>query len=628
MRRPPALRRSRRLAVVLLALTTALACDDGAEKDGDPPGASDAEPPTPQVECPPAPDRGPLPECPPPDGGPADPTPELIPEGQTAEAAAAVLDAHCEEAIGPARVEEVAPGLYVAIGYDLANTILLQTPAGNVIIDAGMSPARSEVTRAALDEVAPGPVAAIIYTHGHIDHIGGATIWAEADTPIWGTAPLSGNVVASYGAFSEAETARGSRQFGRDVELDFMPCSALGRRVDVDAARSTGTLLPTDTFEDQVTLDFDGISVELHAAPGETTDQLFVYVPHLDALMPGDNYYLTFPNLYTIRGTKPRPVDGWIDSLDAMRRIDPELLIPSHTVPVEGRAEIRAALQAYRDGIAWVRDQVVRGANAGLDVDTIAASAALPPHLAEARPLLELYGQVDWSARAIYSNRLGWFDGRTTTLYPPAEPLRREVDLMGGSARVLAVARQALDGDDPRWAGHLLDKLRRAGIDDPQIDAMRAEAWAALAARVPNSNGRGWLATRSAALATGEVRPEAELELNERLLDRLPMEAVFVVMPARLNLVAAGDRHEAIRIDTRDAEPRVFTLVLRRGVLEVTEGEPLPGTPAPSATLQIDTPTFVRLALGQLPAAEALAEGLLEVDDLGAALGFLALFQQ
>lgn len=46
--------------------------------------------------------------------------------------------------------------------------------------------------------------------------------------------------------------------------------------------------------------------IHLIEAHGETHDQLFVWLPRNRVLLPGDNYYRAFPNLYTIRGTSPR----------------------------------------------------------------------------------------------------------------------------------------------------------------------------------------------------------------------------------------------------------------------------------------------------------------------------------
>ncbi|MCA9541433.1 MAG: MBL fold metallo-hydrolase, partial [Myxococcales bacterium] len=401
-----------------------LACDDGD-------GASASADAT---RCA---DAGSMPDRAVPDAAPvvdaAPPGPVDIDAGPDPTDVARRLAEHCEAHVGPARVEEVAPDLFVAIGYDLANTILLRTADGNVIVDAGMSPARARATRAALDEVAPGPVAAVIYTHSHVDHLGGASVWVDDGTPVFATEALLGNLVGQYGAFAQAESARGRLQFGQGVPEDLLPCSALGRRADVDAARNSGARLPTETFTGHRALDFGGVAVELFEAPGETEDQLFVWIPHLDALLPGDNYYAAFPNLYTLRGTTPRPVDGWLRSLDAMRRLDPAVLAPSHTAPLLGRPAIREALTGYRDGIQWVRDAVVRGANAGLPLDAIVARAALPAHLAAEPALAELYGQVDWSARALYGNHLGWFDGREATLYPPRHVIAREIALMGGA---------------------------------------------------------------------------------------------------------------------------------------------------------------------------------------------------
>ncbi|MEZ4464649.1 MAG: alkyl sulfatase dimerization domain-containing protein [bacterium] len=56
--------------------------------------------------------------------------------------------------------------------------------------------------------------------------------------------------------------------------------------------------------------------------------------------------------------------------------------------------------------------------------------------------LAELYGQVDWSVRALYDGALGWFDGRAERLYPSVDA--REIELMGGAAAVTATARAAL----------------------------------------------------------------------------------------------------------------------------------------------------------------------------------------
>ncbi len=536
----------------------------------------------------------------------------------------ASLVAHCEEAIGAPRVEEVSPGVFLAIGWDLANTVLIQTDAGRVVIDAGMSPARAGVVREALDAVSQGPILAVIYTHSHIDHVGGASVWVEEGTEIWATDAFTGHFFTQYSVLLPAQSARGAHQFGVDVPDAALPCSALGRRADLTAALENGARLPTHTFSDAQTLTLGGRTLQLIEAHGETHDQLLVWLPDAGVLLPGDNWYRAYPNLYTLRGTRPRPVDDWIASLDGMRRLDPEILLPSHTAPVIGRAAVREELRDYRDGIQWVRDTVVRGANAGDDLDAITAAAALPPHLAAVPALGELYGQVDWSARAIYTNELGWFDEHPEALYPlpPDDEARRMIALMGGAEAVLAEARAA---DDPRWALRLLALLDAAGQPQPDQTAV---ALTALAERTENTNGRAWL-LQSAAELRGEARGlSGEPRISEDFLRGMPVATIFESMAARLRAGETLDVQTTIRFELSD-QPTPWILTIRRGVLEIVQGEPLPGTPQPDAVVRTDSLTWKRLALDQLSPLAAITSGALRIEgDLGALVAFLGYFSR
>lgn len=113
-----------------------------------------------------------------------------------------VLEHHCKEHIGPPRVLRVTENVWVAVGFDLANTILIKTNAGHVIVDVAMSPPRAHVIRKALIEAAgDAPIHAIIYTHSHIDHVGGASGWAGNGTRIWSTEAVTSHFFKQYGVF-------------------------------------------------------------------------------------------------------------------------------------------------------------------------------------------------------------------------------------------------------------------------------------------------------------------------------------------------------------------------------------------------------------------------------------------
>lgn len=546
----------------------------------------------------------------------------------------AMLDEQCRVGVGEARVERFAlsdgVSVHVAIGYDVANTILIHTPEGNVVIDAMTSPARAELARARLLEQAPGPTLALILTHSHIDHVGGATAWAPLDgsVPIWATAGFTDHFFKQYGVFQAAEQRRGKRQFGARVSAANLPCSALGARIDFASGIGDGVRLPTRTFSGTTTLAVGGLRIELHEAPGETDDQLFVWLPDQRLLLPGDNIYRAFPNLYTIRGTRPRPVDAWVESLDHMRRLAPTLLIGSHTVPVVGEQVIADRLRDYRDAIAFLRASVVRGANAGLTRAQIAEAVTLPAELAGQPHLRELYGQLDWSALSIYDAELGWFDGSPEALYPPpsAELARREVELMGGFAAVRAAARAS---DDPRFGLHLLARLRRSGLGDEAQQAELVVALAAtiraVAASVANTNGRGYLFEYALELESGPAKALAP-SLSDEFLREIPIALFFDAMPTRLRLAEAGAVDETLKLVLSDLERSVWVRV-RRGVVEVAWDAAFPGTPEPIATLTTDSLTWKRIALRLDTAAAAVTSGRLKIDGpLVRVSGFFARF--
>lgn len=89
----------------------------------------------------------------------------------------AALEQH--SAIFTPRVENPAAGVYVAIGYALANSVLIEGEGGAVVVDTTESRGAAEAVLRAFREVSDAPIKAIIYTHNHADHIMGASIFTN-----------------------------------------------------------------------------------------------------------------------------------------------------------------------------------------------------------------------------------------------------------------------------------------------------------------------------------------------------------------------------------------------------------------------------------------------------------------
>ena len=74
---------------------------------------------------------------------------------------------------------EVTDDIYVGIGYGIANSIMIETENNLVIVDTLGSTESAEVLYKDFRKISEKPIIAIIYTHNHLDHLGGATVFFE-----------------------------------------------------------------------------------------------------------------------------------------------------------------------------------------------------------------------------------------------------------------------------------------------------------------------------------------------------------------------------------------------------------------------------------------------------------------
>ena len=178
------------------------------------------------------------------------------------------------------------------------------------------------------------------------------------------------------------------------------------------------------------------------------------------------------PNLYTLRGDKIRYVQWFIDGVQRVIGLRPELLITGHGEPVKGQEEIYRQLSRIRDATQYLKDRTFEGMNAGLDLWTLMATIELPPELV----IGQGHGKVPWLVRAIWEEHLGWFRFESTTeLYdvPPAAVSADLVELAGGPDRVNARAEVHLREGRPLHALHLAEAALAA--QPTCVDALRVK---------------------------------------------------------------------------------------------------------------------------------------------------------
>ena len=386
--------------------------------------------------------------------------------------------------------------VYAAVGYDGSNTGVIIGDDGLIIVDSLRALGAAEELMADVRKITDKPVKAIIYTHSHHDHTGGASAFAANDNPeVYARA----NFVSLRGGkppVLKALRARGIRQFGRDLpDEQLINRGVAAGRTPTDRV-GKGYLKPTKTFANKkLELDIAGVKIHLVAAPGETDDQLYVWLPGEKALFTGDNYYKAFPNLYAIRGTTYRNVLKWGKSVQEMSELGAEILVPGHTRPLTGEKVISKSMANYGRAIMSVYDQTIKLINQGLTPDQIVEQVKLPEDLANEPNLRQYYGNVPFAVRSIFAGHLGWFDGNPSTLYPlsESEEAARIASLAGGADKLMQQLHQANAQGDHQWACQLADYLLALG-DENKEEAVKQKIMAlrALAKQQLNAPARNY----------------------------------------------------------------------------------------------------------------------------------------
>ncbi len=497
-----------------------------------------------------------------------EPSPQrrAIPQIQTA----AKLSQHSK--LFRRRVETVTEGIHVAIGFGLANSIMIEGESGLIIVDTMGSTQEAGEVLAEFRKISPKPIAAVIYTHNHVDHVLGAEVFAKEDGPeIYAHESTEALVDRLVTELRPIVSMRSMRMFGTFLDEKGLVNAGIGPFLGIGEGSSAGFVRPTRTFSESYSGEAAGVAFELVHAPGETDDQLFVWLPEKRALLCGDNFYWSFPNLYTIRGTPFRSLKSWYQSLDKMRDRHPRFLVPSHTVPVIGEEEIEEVLTDYRDAIQFVHDQSIRAMNMGMTPDEMAERIRLPEHLA-AKPYLQpYYGKVSWSVRAMFAGNLGWFDGDPAGL----EPLSREeraklmARLAGGRGRLLERAEEALADGQFQVALELSGDLLRLDPDDERTKRLRIRALVSLGEREENANARHYYLTEALEIRDGFVARQ-EAKPTAAFLRRLPAGAFFDALAVNLDPEASARIDRKVLIEFPDAG-QAFLVHVRRGVAEVRE---------------------------------------------------------
>ena len=289
--------------------------------------------------------------------------------------------------------ETVAPGVVAVLqppGYEIqdANSVVVQTASGLVVVDAPSTREFVEATLAHIDGLEAGRVRFLVNTHWHTDHVQSNELYRERygdDLLIVGHRTLTHDIPERTSAMIHEERERlgeviprAEAQLGAGLTLGGDPLDEEGRarqRAAIDAAKEKHAafgeleLLPPDlTYEHELTLRLGGVELRLLHFGAHTDGDTVVYLPQQRVLLTGD---LLDVMPYAGHGD-PR---AWVKTLETLGELDFDRIVPGHGPVFEGKGQLRT----LRDYFATIVEGVDRALAEGRSVEQAKETIDLAP---------------------------------------------------------------------------------------------------------------------------------------------------------------------------------------------------------------------------------------------------------
>jgi alkyl sulfatase BDS1-like metallo-beta-lactamase superfamily hydrolase len=525
---------------------------------------------------------------------------------------------------------ELAPGLYQLRGFDLSNMHVVEGEDGIVVIDPLIS---VETAAAALahyrEHRGERPVTALVYTHSHVDHFGGAKGVITAEEVEQRAIPVVAPAGFLEHAVSEnvlAGTAMGRRAgYMYGAMLERGPEGQIGAGLGQTTSLGAISLLPptAEVAETGEELRLDGVRMVFQLTPGtEAPAEMNIHFPDVRALCIADNIARAMHNILTPRGALVRDPRIWAHHLRETIELfgaETEVLFAGHHWPCWGRERIAELIEKQSDLYGYLHDQTLRLINRGKTGAEIAELIELPPSLAAEWHCHEYYGSISHNVKAIYQRYMGWFDGNPAHLWehPPRERARRYVELAGGPTALLEKAREAHAAGDYRWVAEIVNHLVFAEPDNRDARELQADALEQLGYGAENATWRNFFLMGARELREG-VAGTPTAPAPPDVVASLSVGQLLDAMAIRLDGPRAWDTRLTIGwVVTEPDEQR--TVRVRNGVLSHSPGRPAEA----EATLVVERAALDQLLLKTAEPAELAQSGRLRVEGNAAKLGEL-----
>jgi alkyl sulfatase BDS1-like metallo-beta-lactamase superfamily hydrolase len=516
---------------------------------------------------------------------------------------------------------EVVPGIYQVRGFDLSNLTVIEGETGVIVIDPLIS---VETAAAAIalyrEHRGDRPVAAVIYTHSHVDHFGGVRgLVAQEDVDagrvqIIAPEGFTGHAVSENVYAGTAMARRAGYMYG--AALPRGPQGQVGAGLAQTTSKGEVTLsVPTleisTTGEEHVV---DGVRMVFQMAPGsEAPAEMHIHFPDRRALCIAENATHVLHNILTIRGALVRDPHAWsgylTEAVDLFAR-ETDVVFSPHHWPTWGQERVTEFLRQQSDLYAYIHDQTLRMLNQGMTGTEIAEAIQMPPALERAWHTRGYYGSVSHNVKAIYQRYMGWYDGNPAHLWqhPPTEAGKRYVEFMGGADAVVDKARGSFDDGDFRWVAEVLNHVVFAEPDHAGARELLADTFEQLGYGAENGTWRCAYLSGAYELRHGGFGTPTQAASPDMFAQLTPSQ-LFDALAISVHGPRAWDERLTLDLTLTDLG-RTYRLWLRNGVLSHSSAEQ---HESPDLTLRLPMEVLLGLVAGEI-GAEALGPAGAEVE--------------
>ncbi len=516
---------------------------------------------------------------------------------------------------------EVTKGIYQVRGYDIAVITFIEGNSGWIVIDPLASQETSEAAyKLVSQKIANKPVKAIIFTHSHIDHYGGAQgilkyKLKNQNIPIIAPSGFyeeatSENIVSGY------LMARRS-QFMYGLGLDYNKNMVVGTGLNQALSKGKSSLIKPSLIVSQndKKLVVDGIEFVFQLTPGaEAPSEFMFYLPKFKAFCHAEEMNQGMHNLYTPRGAKVRDGLLWSKYLDyTLKKYSDkvEVSFGSHHWPVWGNKEIKLFYKNQRDLYKFIHDQTLNWANKGYNATEIAEKITLPKSLDTLLYNKGIYGNLKNNIKGQYQLYFGWFDGHPSNInrLTPKKEGAKLLEYMGGEEEVIKKAKIDYEKGQYRFVATILGYVVEVNPKNIKAKELLAKTYLQLAYMQDSGPLRNFYISGADELTQG-VKAFAGPKLrNKELIMNMTEENIFNAMSVTLNAEKVKDKNLVLNFNFTNNES-YNTLYISNGVLNYVLGK---NDKNANSTISMSKETFAKIALEESNYAKEFARGNIKI---------------